>query len=138
MHQGLNCLLKPLDLETFISQVILFEAFLPHLNLLVMLRSSWRGISLELLFCLVADTRVSVHKASAFNTCNIEFPCNLLSVDLCVRHVQVCQLLPNMFSSVSPSFYQSQLLVMNRNRQRLQECRDVGELGGQCGLGSVY
>lgn len=60
MRRGVNCLLKLLGYEVFIKWVILFQGLLPHLNLLVMLRSSWRGISLvfHLLFCLVVCLQI--------------------------------------------------------------------------------
>lgn len=44
------------------------------------------------LFSLVTNARTSVHGVSALRACNVEFPCKLLSVDFCVRHLQVCQL----------------------------------------------
>ncbi|XP_009583325.1 PREDICTED: methylosome subunit pICln, partial [Fulmarus glacialis] len=49
-------------------------------------------------------TRASVRAASALNMYKVEFPCNLLSVDFCVRRVQVCQLLPNVFRARHRAF----------------------------------
>lgn len=76
--------------------MILFEGLLLHLNLLVLLCSSWRGISLEfqLLFCLAVWLQIErlLFTQHLLSKHNVESPFNLLSVHFCV-----CQLPPNAF-----------------------------------------
>lgn len=49
-------------------------------------------ILFAVLFNLVTNARTSVCGVSVLRACNVEFPCKLLSVDFCVRHLQICQL----------------------------------------------
>lgn len=96
MHWGVNCLLKHLNLDVFIKWVILFEGLLIHPNLLVLLCSLRKAISLEfqLLFCLVVWLQIQrlLFTQHLLLKHDVESPFNLLSVHFCV-----CQLPPNTF-----------------------------------------
>lgn len=96
MHWGVNCLLKHLNLDVFIKWVILFEGLLTHPNLLVLLCSLRKAISLEfqLLFCLVVWLQIQrlLFTQHLLLKHDVESPFNLLSVHFCV-----CQLPPNTF-----------------------------------------
>lgn len=77
----------------------------PVSDVAFLLERNLSGISLTVLFSfLFADTRASVCTASPLSTYNVEFPCNSLSIDFCVRHVQVCQLPPSVFRACCRAF----------------------------------
>lgn len=87
------CTFKNLRLGDFyeISNIV-GGAFAPPELVSAVLETNLSGILFIVLFCLVTATRTSVCGVSSLGTCNVEFPCKLLSVDFCVRHLQVCQL----------------------------------------------
>lgn len=66
-------------------------AFAPPGLVSDVLKTNLSGILFNVLFSVVAATRTSVWGVSALRMCNVGFPCKLLSVDFCVRHLQVCQ-----------------------------------------------
>lgn len=72
-------------------------AFAPPELISDVLKTNLSGIFFTVLFSVVAATRTSVCGLSALRTCNVEFRCKLLSVDFCVRHLQVCQIPLHMF-----------------------------------------
>lgn len=84
------CTFKNLRLGSFYEMAIIVGgAFTPSELVSAVLERDLSGYLFTVLFSLVTATRTSVCGVSALRMCNVEFPCKLLSVDFCVRQLQV-------------------------------------------------